>query len=208
MKYIGEKMHVKVNGTPDDTIVPEENTLGLVYKGANLAFILKNLPSLHINNSNAITVLAAAPYKGATIITQMSVYRKNESIYEGILKFISSYLPDNITFKSTLAYNKTHDLTFSTVKTVNPLFIIPPAKCYLHQEMGSSNMVSLTESRTIMGNDNLTISHTCSRKLHHPVIDEFKLGLLLEDHEGSIVLYPTPNINPDKPLSVLIYISQ
>ncbi|MEB3798725.1 MAG: hypothetical protein LRS45_00130 [Desulfurococcales archaeon] len=208
LKYIEEKMHVKVNGTPDAVIFYEGNTLVIVYKGVNLAFILKNLPRLSINDSNARTILSSAPFKGATAITQMSIYKKNTTIYKGILRFVSSYLPKSVMFKSTLLYNKTHDIAFSTVKIFNPLFTIPPAKCYLHQEMRYSNTVSLRESSTIMGNDNITIRHTCSRKLLHPVVDEFKLELILEDHEGSIILYPMPNMIPDKSLSIIFYVSQ
>jgi len=208
LKYLGEKMHIRVNGTPDAMMVYEENTLVLVYKGANLAFILKNLPHLSISDDNARTVLAAAPYKSATVITQLSIYRRNTTIYEGILRFLSSYLPKNIAFQTSLWYNKTHNIAFSTVKIFNPLFTIPPAKCHLHQEMGSSNMVSLRESSTIMGNDNITISHNCSRKLRHPVVDEFKLELILEGQKGSIILYPMPNMIPDRSLSIIFYVSQ
>ena len=208
LKYLGEKMHVRVNGTPDAAIVYEENTLVLVYKGANLAFILKNLPHLSISDDNARTVLAAAPYKGATLITQLSIYRKNTTIYKGILRFVSSYLPKNITFQTSLWYNKTHNIAFDSVKIFNPPFTIPPTTCYMHEAMGSSDMLLFKGSNTVMGNDNITIGHTCSRKIGHPVVDTFKLGLAVEEREGSVIVYPMPTIAPYKSLSIEIYLSK
>ncbi|MEB3772631.1 MAG: hypothetical protein GSR82_03000 [Desulfurococcales archaeon] len=208
LRYLGEKMHVRVNGTPDAAIVFKENTIALVYKGANLAFILKNLPHLSINDSNARTVLAAAPYKGATVITQLSIYRKNTTIYKGILRFVSSYLPKNITFQASLWYNKTHNIAFSEIKTFTTPFTIPPTTCYWDEAMGSSDMLLFSGSNIIMGNDNITIGHTCSRKIGHPVVDAFKLGLTVEEQKGSVIVYPMPNIAPYNSLSIEIYLSK
>ncbi len=206
LKYLGEKMHVKVNGTPDAVIVYEENTLALFYKGANLAFVVKNLPHLSINDNNARTVLAVAPYKGATMVTQLSVYKKNESMYEGLIRFVSSYLPKNVTFQAILWYNNTHDIAFSTVKIFNPPFTIPPSTCHMHQEMSSSDMVSLKGPSKNWGNDNITIIHSCSRKLGHSVVDAFKLRLTVEGQEGNVLVYPMPNIIQDEHPSIDIYI--